>query len=565
MGMIRKLRQYWTSSLVFRSSVVMYGIVFLPLTVLLLVTLVQLRGALEEQTAIGIERRARLVTDALEWEMLTVRQLGGTILRDEGVRRALTGLTEIEDSTGEFRSALIAGMTSRISEEVARIRSSFVPRTGTSVHFVLSSDEVISIYPEGDSFAGTPESIRPRVKPLLLSQVRDVRAGFQLLTDGTVEFVAYRLPWIGASAGLQPTDFIILVQAAGLYDLLTIDPKQKAVARLANGTELFSIGTLDTRRGAEFRNVAVQSSRGTITASFSLPIMSTIERIGQVQRRLIGLIAAGALLSGVMSFAALRSAFKPVRSIVNELLARIDVDETDPRRALVGDLRGLRVGITGLENRITSLVDDLVERERSQMRLHYQAVRAQVTPHFVYNALNSLRWKLVADGNEEAATILMRLGFLIERSTTRFPELIPLSEEVEILRAFVDIERFRYRQSIDFAADIAPELRSMLFPRFCLQPLVENALLHGGGETSSLHVLVRAIRTNSGISIVVSNRTDRRDTRSGGVKLQERIALTGIGIQTIRERIQHEFRGQSCVTLTTRPDGADAVIEIDGV
>jgi hypothetical protein len=142
-------------------------------------------------------------------------------------------------------------------------------------------------------------------------------------------------------------------------------------------------------------------------------------------------------------------------------------------------------------------------------------LRAQLHPHFLFNAFNTISG-LIRDGRSaEATDMVAHLGQLFRltlKSTDR--NTIPLSEELELTEAYVAIERVRFHGHLDVYFDIPEELLDCTVPSMFLQPLVENAIRHGLDGRNAGWVAVRASRVECGVRIDVEDSGTR--TRSLG-------------------------------------------------
>jgi len=126
------------------------------------------------------------------------------------------------------------------------------------------------------------------------------------------------------------------------------------------------------------------------------------------------------------------------------------------------------------------------ERERRQAQLEVlareaelTAVKAQLQPHFLFNALNSIL-ALIEHNPAEAKRMLTRLSSLLHSVFDRLDEpLVSLDRELEIVREYLDIERIRFGDRMTFTIEVDRSARQIAIPPFLLQPLVENAVKHG--------------------------------------------------------------------------------------
>lgn len=108
------------------------------------------------------------------------------------------------------------------------------------------------------------------------------------------------------------------------------------------------------------------------------------------------------------------------------------------------------------------------------------ALRYQLNPHFLFNALNSISALIVTKRNQEAELMTEKLSSFLRSSLNADPgELIPLEEELSLTEEYLDIESVRFGDRLDVDVDCTPDACEALIPSFLVQPLVENAIKHG--------------------------------------------------------------------------------------
>lgn len=186
------------------------------------------------------------------------------------------------------------------------------------------------------------------------------------------------------------------------------------------------------------------------------------------------------------------------------------------------------------------------------------ALRAQLRPHFLFNALNATV-ALVRDGaNAQAADALLALSALL-RATLRGDARheITLAEELDFVEQYLSIERLRMGKRLRVQVDVPPELRDARVPSLCVQPFVENAVRHGLQEVPGEAVVaVSARETNGRLEVCVTD-------NGVGMRAEPHAAETpGIGVGNTRARLELLYGDQASIQLRAGRDGHGTVAEL---
>jgi two-component system LytT family sensor kinase len=203
------------------------------------------------------------------------------------------------------------------------------------------------------------------------------------------------------------------------------------------------------------------------------------------------------------------------------------------------------------------------ERERAlrASALAHQAqlemLRYQLNPHFLFNALNSIRASIDEDRSRAKGMITELSEFLRYSLVSAQRTGVPLREEIEAVKNYLTIERIRFEEKLEVELDIAPEAEGVLVPSFIVHPLVENAIKHGmrnGGAPLRVRLVARV--ENGCLRLEVANTGHLADEPA---KARE---STGIGLKNIRRRLDAVFAGHGSFAIFEQDGWIRAVIEI---
>ena len=181
------------------------------------------------------------------------------------------------------------------------------------------------------------------------------------------------------------------------------------------------------------------------------------------------------------------------------------------------------------------------------------ALRHQLNPHFLFNTLNSVAALIDGDDKKAAEEMVLGLADFLRATLDMEPvEDIDLQTEIELQTAYLAIEQVRFQHRLRVEMDIAPDTLQARVPGLILQPLVENAVVHGVARTDR-PVEIRLVSRRVGDMLQVSVRNDVFGTpRPGG---------SGVGLSNVRSRLEGRFGGRHTFTAAGNGDAFEVVIE----
>jgi two-component sensor histidine kinase len=193
-----------------------------------------------------------------------------------------------------------------------------------------------------------------------------------------------------------------------------------------------------------------------------------------------------------------------------------------------------------------------VELTRLATQAELQALRARLNPHFLFNALTTIGQLLRESPDRALATLYQLTGLLRAVLRTPTADLVPLAEELEIITAYLGIEKARFENRLEVEQDVADELLTALVPPLLLQPLVENAVKHGIGPRrggGTVRVVARRLAADIGemLELEVS------DTGVGGdVELMMDAGADRFGLSSVKRRLDRHFGATATFDIVAR-------------
>lgn len=192
-------------------------------------------------------------------------------------------------------------------------------------------------------------------------------------------------------------------------------------------------------------------------------------------------------------------------------------------------------------------IKDLLEttkiQEKEKRKAELLALQAQINPHFISNTLNSIKWMANIQGAENIEKLINALIQMLNASIGKNNKSITLEEELEYLKNYIVIQEFRYYDKFKVKFEIDDETLHFKMLRFLLQPLLENAIIHGIEPLDGQgFILIKAFRDGADFKITITDNGVgfARERIDNVLKEQSKRndAFCGIGISNVNDRIK---------------------------
>jgi two-component system, sensor histidine kinase YesM len=217
-----------------------------------------------------------------------------------------------------------------------------------------------------------------------------------------------------------------------------------------------------------------------------------------------------------------------------------------------------------MTKRLNQTIHDKYDLEIKQKEVELTILHSQINPHLLYNTLESIYWRTTIEGDSESAEMIHDLSMLMRIGLSRGKTLIQISEELNHVEAYIRLQQKRYNYSFTINWDIEEATKEYLIPKVVLQPLVENAIIHGIRNMEQDGQLWVSIKTvDNELKIVVED---------NGYKLTDISKLTkiltdihpneGYGIINVNKRIKLHFGESFGLSYELREAGGTRAIII---
>jgi len=205
------------------------------------------------------------------------------------------------------------------------------------------------------------------------------------------------------------------------------------------------------------------------------------------------------------------------------------------------------------EQRASRLALEKSRLETGLKQAQLDVLRARLNPHFLFNSLQNIS-VMTRQDPQTASRMLTRLGDLLRAALRHDSELDHiLREEIDLTRAYVALEQMRFGDRLEVNFSVAPQVQLAMVPCFILQPLIENAVIHG----------LRGVRKTGVIAVTADGQGEELvlTITDNGIGLPDEPAKikTGVGVGSTRERLSTMYPDHHTFTMRKPPDGGTEV------
>lgn len=214
-------------------------------------------------------------------------------------------------------------------------------------------------------------------------------------------------------------------------------------------------------------------------------------------------------------------------------------------------------------NHMTDHIQVLLKRQaqiyEQKQNVEISLLQSQINPHFLYNTLDSIRWMAVIQGSKNIEQTTSALERLLRNMAKGVGDKITLKEELKLVGDYVHIQQVRYVESFDFICQVPESLMDCRIIKFTLQPIVENAILHGIEPMKQFGEIEISAREEEGDLYIVIEDNGVGMTQKELEQLRSSLsntnknALSGIGVSNVDARLKLNYGGSYGLSYESSP------------
>jgi two-component system, sensor histidine kinase YesM len=224
-------------------------------------------------------------------------------------------------------------------------------------------------------------------------------------------------------------------------------------------------------------------------------------------------------------------------------------------------------------DRVNEMIHEITDTQERKRKAELDMLQAQINPHFLFNVLNSIRMKVLVKGDKESANMISSLSKLLRMTIDKNKEVISFREEVQIVQDYINIMNMRQKEQVKVEIAVHEEAYALQIPRFILQPIIENSIIHGLNQSAGTIVLRTELPENQLVIIIEDNgqgmdngsldQLKRKLIQSIGTKNSHKAnnkGFSSLGLSNVYERMFITFGGSFRMDIESLPGEGTKVI-----
>ena len=364
--------------------------------------------------------------------------------------------------------------------------------------------------------------------------------------------------------GTQGYTFILNQQGKIIYH-----PQQQLIASNLKQEDLSALSTANQETIVLPSEQTILSAKKMAGTNWHIVGKTNLtEMIAAATHNLIAnslkLFVALSFATALIAFFIARYIAKPIRRLSRQMrqvetpqtleTALSDNDEPAPYT----EAMQLQQSYQQLLTQVTHLMSAIKRDEAALRKSERNVLDAQIRPHFLYNTLESILWMVESGNTSQASNMVRALGKLLRITLSKGAEFIPLAKEFEHVSSYLEIQRMRYNEQFSYELDLPSNLAHYYTIKLLLQPIVENAILHGVATlVDPGFIRIKAQQVDGELQLSVQDNgqgMSKAQVAQLVEHLENRNDKFGIGVRNVHERLQIYYGKNYGITIDSELD-----------
>jgi len=277
----------------------------------------------------------------------------------------------------------------------------------------------------------------------------------------------------------------------------------------------------------------------------------------QLVRLILQFVLISSLLISISVVFLSATITKPVKSLA-KAMKRFEKGDYSVRLNPRGkdEMGQLMHAFNYMADEIDTLIHRVYEVRLARQEAEIAALEAQINPHFLYNALDAIQWMLIGKAEHEIAEVVRSLGKILRYSVDRQQRFVTLENELQYVEHYLHIQKYRLEDRLAYEIEVDETLRAHIIPKLILQPLIENAIIHGvEGVPKAIITLVGSVEDDRLILTVRDYGKGMTPAELETVRMNLELddETAHVGMRNVHRRLRLQFGDPYGLTVDAEP------------
>lgn len=310
--------------------------------------------------------------------------------------------------------------------------------------------------------------------------------------------------------------------------------------------ELWNHGTDEVVRGIIEKNdyyMSIQLEQSENYLVYTTPKDTFLRENQIISRRIMSMIILLIVFTMFTMFYMSRKLSSPLITVVKKIeSSKNGIQKLERPEKSFLEIQKFIESYNNAGDRIEELIEKVKLETHLKEKANYETLMSQISPHFIFNTVNSIRLLAKDSGDVKAEEALDALGKILRAIYTNHEGMTTIGQDIQFLEAYIKIMQVRYGNSFQYYNVIPTNLYYYEIPVFTIQPILENAILHGVKDVAAGQIIVSAIEYDENIIISIFDNGDAADKAMMDERIKKphknQSTFTGIGLYNVNSRLK---------------------------
>ncbi len=265
-------------------------------------------------------------------------------------------------------------------------------------------------------------------------------------------------------------------------------------------------------------------------------------------------IVIGSCIAILVAMAFTRSVDQPIKSLVASMK---DVEQGNMKptagRTNIKEIKELDASFNRMVGQITNLLQLTREEESKVAEAERKALESQMNPHFLFNTLNTIKALARMHHEDQIYQITLKLGKLLRSTVDNHESECSIEESIDLIESYLTIQGIRFGEKLHTDISVQESTRDCMTPKLIIQPMVENAIVHGlEPKAGDWHISIKITESEGMLAIIVSDDGIGFDRSTLPSNLDDLEGSSHVGVYNAYRRIKMRFGDQSRFTIDSK-------------